>query len=896
MEEVEILPRDAYLHTVNVAHAPCTIQWWFSTKRKNIDFGLFQRGPLPQADNTSLHGGPPGQPGSRESTIGSSSGRRLGGSPGISQSLPPVQGGQAQRGGYFKLQDRNVVERMGLKHYESSKTTIKGSWNAVEPGVYILYFDNSFSKNTSKRLSFCVAVKEARQSSNGSRQPVAMSGWLLKKKRKRMQGWASRWLSIQGSWLLYSTTEGGIPRAKVDIVAAVVSTSKADRTITVDGDEGFLQLRAQSSGDFDAWVAALKKTKEQTVATTPGDGATFSAGAAVQSPPSTAREAPSRQRTIHRDGIPAKAQQAHAGFESSLGQLEALIYNLDIAPDTGFHDRAQGFLRQVRDSEDILYNNIATAHTSGRPVVSRKDTATSDRPSLAHTDTQGSWFSGSGSDIFYDTNEILELARNDPDRSPATNSSQFTDTARPAALRVSRMRRDLIRDPDFIEALAQNNLRSPRPVPNTEGIASATEQAGDGHKDAQDAKAPVDVETHPQATIEHVRAQVGKYEPRTELPAEATEANVGIVSILRKNVGKDISSIAMPLAMNEPINALQALCEELVYNTLLQRADEMDDSLDRLMHVAAFAISALSIKKHRAERKPFNPLLGETYEMVDPLSGFRFMSEKVSHHPVVMACCADAPSFRLWQDSSGKSKFWGKSIEFIQTSNVHIELLTHADHFTYCKPSALVRGLITGDRSVDYTGEMTIVNHATGDRCTVNFKEAGMFTSSNDAVECRLYRGRTSRTVERVLRGSWSSHLRYEISPTQAETIWTAVSLPPGADHYYNFGYFTMRLNELLPDTKGDLPPTDTRFRPDQRAYEEGDVDAAETLKNQLEEAQRARKRDRDAAGAEWSPMWFEEAEDPDSSSGRSWQYKGGYWAARASHTYPLTVDLWNPQ
>ncbi|KAJ2766770.1 Zuotin [Coemansia nantahalensis] len=42
------------------------------------------------------------------------------------------------------------------------------------------------------------------------------------------------------------------------------------------------------------------------------------------------------------------------------------------------------------------------------------------------------------------------------------------------------------------------------------------------------------------------------------------------------------------------------------------------------MYVAALAVGVLSLKKNRAERKPFNPLLGETYEMVDP----RYMDAK----------------------------------------------------------------------------------------------------------------------------------------------------------------------------------------------------------------------------------------------------------------------------
>ncbi|KAJ2184972.1 Oxysterol-binding protein 3 [Coemansia sp. RSA 522] len=90
------------------------------------------------------------------------------------------------------------------------------------------------------------------------------------------------------------------------------------------------------------------------------------------------------------------------------------------------------------------------------------------------------------------------------------------------------------------------------------------------------------------------------------------------------------------------------------------------------------------------------------------------------------------------------------------------------------------------------------------------------------------------------------------------------------------------------------MPRTDTRFRPDQRAYEEGRVDEAEVLKNELEEAQRARKRERDEAGSEWTPQWFVEKDDKDSSSGRAWTYSGGYWDARAKHAFPESVDLWN--
>ncbi|KAJ1958257.1 Oxysterol-binding protein 3 [Linderina pennispora] len=102
-----------------------------------------------------------------------------------------------------------------------------------------------------------------------------------------------------------------------------------------------------------------------------------------------------------------------------------------------------------------------------------------------------------------------------------------------------------------------------------------------------------------------------------------------------------------------------------------------------------------------------------------------------------------------------------------------------------------------------------------------------------------------------------------------------------------------MCLNELVAATAKSLPPTDTRFRPDQRAYEEGRLQDAEEIKHRLEEAQRERKRERDAKGEEWRTKWFEEREDPYSETGRSWQYKGGYWDDRANHTFDPATKLW---
>lgn len=151
----------------------------------------------------------------------------------------------------------------------------------------------------------------------------------------------------------------------------------------------------------------------------------------------------------------------------------------------------------------------------------------------------------------------------------------------------------------------------------------------------------------------------------------------------------------------------------------------------RILNVAAFAVSGYASTEGRI-CKPFNPLLGETYEADYPDKGLRFFSEKVSfpntqiffsvffslviaiqtsysfwcqvsHHPMVVACHCDGTGWKFWGDSNLRSKFWGRSIqldpvgvltlqfddgEILQWSKVPIkfttQILFHSSLFTNC--------------------------------------------------------------------------------------------------------------------------------------------------------------------------------------------------------------------
>lgn len=47
------------------------------------------------------------------------------------------------------------------------------------------------------------------------------------------------------------------------------------------------------------------------------------------------------------------------------------------------------------------------------------------------------------------------------------------------------------------------------------------------------------------------------------------------------------------------------------------------------MYIAAFAVSAYASSYYRAGSKPFNPVLGETYECIREDKDFQFFAEQV---------------------------------------------------------------------------------------------------------------------------------------------------------------------------------------------------------------------------------------------------------------------------
>ncbi|XP_004562925.1 oxysterol-binding protein-related protein 7 isoform X1 [Maylandia zebra] len=381
---------------------------------------------------------------------------------------------------------------------------------------------------------------------------------------------------------------------------------------------------------------------------------------------------------------------------------------------------------------------------------------------------------------------------------------------------------------------------------------------------------------------------------RTTLPAPcADNSHIGIMTILYNNIGKDLSRVSMPVALNEPLSLLQRLSEELEYSELLDIASNIDDPYERMVYVAAFSISGYAWASWRNRYKPFNPVLGETYENYREDKGFQYISEQVSHHPPISACHAESENFTFWQDQRWKYKFWGKSVEIISSGLVNVTLPSYGDHYEWNKAVTCIHNVLSQQRSLEHYGEVTIRN-TKSDVCTckITFVKSRYWSSDSSKNEVQGVVLDQAGSVIHRFGGLWHEGIFCDTLPTP-KCIWKPNVQPDDYVKFYGFSSYARELNELTSELKAVLPPTDTRFRPDQRLLEEGKIAEADKRKDEVEENQRERRKEMAKKGEEHIPRFFRKSVD---EAGREvWLYNGTYWMLRKDPGFANTenLDLW---
>uniref|UniRef100_A0A8C7IQD9 Oxysterol-binding protein n=1 Tax=Oncorhynchus kisutch TaxID=8019 RepID=A0A8C7IQD9_ONCKI len=345
-----------------------------------------------------------------------------------------------------------------------------------------------------------------------------------------------------------------------------------------------------------------------------------------------------------------------------------------------------------------------------------------------------------------------------------------------------------------------------------------------------------------------------------------SEENKSLIWTLLKQVrpGMDLSKVVLPTFILEPRSFLDKLSDYYYHADFLSEAAVEENAYNRMKKVVKWYISGF-YKKPQGLKKPYNPIIGETYRCMwlhsKTNSKTFYISEQVSHHPPVSAFYVSnrKDGFCLSGSILAKSKFYGNSLSAILDGEARLTFLNRGEDYVMNMPYAHCKGILYGTMTLELAGQITIACEKTGYSAQLEFK-LKPFLGNNDSVNQVSGKIKLGKEVLATLEGHWDSEIFINDKKTGVvDTFWN-----PTAE---------LRQSRLTrctvpPEDQGDYE-SERLWQHVTRAINNKDQTEATNEKFILEEAQRKSTRERKAKCEDWAPGLFEQ--DPVTGE---WHYR----------------------
>eukprot|EP00696_Hemimastix_kukwesjijk_P009341 gnl/Hemi2/21834_TR7289_c0_g1_i1.p1 gnl/Hemi2/21834_TR7289_c0_g1~~gnl/Hemi2/21834_TR7289_c0_g1_i1.p1 ORF type:complete len:435 (+),score=130.94 gnl/Hemi2/21834_TR7289_c0_g1_i1:145-1305(+) len=295
--------------------------------------------------------------------------------------------------------------------------------------------------------------------------------------------------------------------------------------------------------------------------------------------------------------------------------------------------------------------------------------------------------------------------------------------------------------------------------------------------------------------------------------------------------GKNLMHISLPVGLFEPRSYLERMTDIWCYAPVFLTAAALasNDPLERFKYVVAFVISGLHHTCHAG--KPFNPILGETFEATYA-DGTTICCEQTSHHPAVSHFQINGPNGLYVMTGHGQptASFRGNSVKGNQ-KGVNSIRFSDGTVITHTLPNVWMQGVLWGDRLFEYLGKMKVDDDTNNLHLELEFNPDGgffktLFSSAKHPTD--WFRGQITQNVCKpgskpkphnlmLVEGSWLTHLDI------------------GNVRYWEVD----RFRGFRPQPVANPLPSDSRFRADLQFLSVDDFERAQEHKVVLEERQR---------------------------------------------------------
>ncbi|XP_063541415.1 oxysterol-binding protein 1 isoform X1 [Cydia strobilella] len=749
-------------------------------------------------------------------------------------------------------------------------------------------------------------------------------GWLFKW-TNYLKGYQRRWFVLSNGLLSYYRNQAEMAhtcRGTISLLGALIHTADSCTFVISNGGTQTFHIRAHDEVERQSWVTALELAKAKAIRAQESDDDESDGGAAVcaegesEDTGGIARELAARFHDLR------TCSELVARHGSA---LQRSLVDLEIPPsDTTkqVSERATLFRiscnAMMNACSEFMSAAAASSARMSRALQHERDqkmrlqeaveqlARQHDNLEKAVSHRTGGNGTGQGNETEDEDHEFFDAMEDGVSSTDDKAHNSFV-------MKVPVNRKNKVKsgessddsEPEIVTETQQVYFVEERPESSMGGVDGAAPTT----KPPADSKS-MDVTVWPH--VSQVVSMVDGHPRRTRVP-DKPNYPLSLWSIMKNCIGKELSKIPIPVNFSEPLSMLQRLAEDYEYSSVLDEAARFNDPAQQLAYVAAFTVSAYATTACRTN-KPFNPLLGETYEC-DRMSdlGWRCISEQVSHHPPMVAQhCEGVAGWQCWQEFTMTTKFRGKYLQVVPLGAASACFPSQGNKYTWRKVTTTVHNIIVGKLWVDNHGDMDIIGEAgaaAGYVAHLKYQPYGYFSKDTQRKVTGVIKD-PNGVPRYVLQGHWDS--RVEVAPVTSASpdntvcktgkftvAWQRVDAPPDADKWYNFTLLAAQLNEPEPG----VAPTDSRLRPDQRLMEEGLWDEANAEKLRLEEKQRGKRREMEALAETAAarglpapdpprPLWFtREAAAPGEAHLRH-LYNNTYWECKQKQDWTRCPDI----
>lgn len=334
---------------------------------------------------------------------------------------------------------------------------------------------------------------------------------------------------------------------------------------------------------------------------------------------------------------------------------------------------------------------------------------------------------------------------------------------------------------------------------------------------------------------------------------ELAEENKSLIWFLVKQVrpGMDLSKVVLPTFILEPRSFLDKLSDSFYHADIISEAVLQDDPFNRMKSIVKWYLSGF-YKKPKGLRKPFNPILGETFRCYwqhPNASRTYYIAEQVSHHPPISAFFISnrQDGYSLNCSILAKSKFYGNSTSAILEGVAQLTLLPRGENYTLSLPYAHCKGILMGTLSMELGGKVIIDCENTGYKTELEFKLKPFLGGSEytNLVTGKLKLGKQTMAT---INGHWDGSISIKDSRTSEESVLFAATHDMRQKRLKRFcvALEAQAANE-----------SDRLWTHVIAAIRRDDQVGATEEKTALEEAQRTAAKERKATCTDWLPAHF---------------------------------------